>query len=83
MPKYIIFDALTDVTITIQKDDSGLGRHRILVSYKWLAQDGETRERPEVNLFPVLQQNNPQALARITEFYEAVVQAIMERDGLA
>lgn len=83
MPRYIVFDALTDVTITIRKDESGLGRHRILVSYKWLAQDGETREQPELNLFPVLQKNYPEVLAQITAFYEAVCQAVKERDGLA
>ena len=83
MPKVIVFDELTDVTITIQKDPTGQGRHRIMVSYKWLAQDGETRERPEVNVFPILQLNNPQALASIVAFYEAVLQAIKARDGLA
>jgi hypothetical protein len=83
MPKTIVFDELTDVTITIQKDPTGQGRHRIAVAYKWLAQDGETREQPEVNVFPILQRNNPQALALITAFYDAVVQAVKERDGLA
>ncbi len=83
MPKTIVFDEVTNVTITIQKDTTGQGRHRILVKYAWLAQDGETREQPEINIFPVLQQNKPQALAQITAFYDAVCQAIKERDGLA
>lgn len=83
MPKTIIFDEITDVTITIQKGPTGQGRHRILVKYAWLAQDGETRPQPELNIFPVLQQNNPAALAQIVAFYDAVGQAVKERDGLA
>ncbi|MGC8838203.1 MAG: hypothetical protein ACP5UM_07285 [Anaerolineae bacterium] len=83
MPKTIVFDELTDVTITIQKDPTGQGRHRILVKYAWLSQDGEIREQPELNVFPILQQNKPTVLAQIVAFYNAVCQAVKERDGLA
>ncbi len=83
MPRTIIFDKLTNVTIHITKDPSPISNHEITINYSWLAQDGELRPQPSLNIFPWLQKNNPQALALITNFYNAVIQAVKERDGIA
>ena len=83
MPKIIVFDQLTDVRLRIRKDPSGQGQHEVAVCYAWLATNDETRPQPELNIFPWLRLHNPPALAQITAFYDAVVQAVLERDGLA
>ena len=83
MPYVVIFNDLADVSISIEKDPSGLGHHKVLVRYKWRGTNGETREQAELNIFPWLQQNAPEVLAQITDFYDAVVQAVKDRDGLS
>jgi len=83
MPYVVTFNDVTDVTICIAKDPSGLGQHKVLVRYTWQATNGETREQPELNIFPWLQRNAPEVLAQITNFYDAVVQAVKDRDGLS
>ncbi|MGQ9586486.1 MAG: hypothetical protein ACUVXG_13950 [Anaerolineae bacterium] len=83
MPYVVTFNDLTDVSICIEKDPSGLGQHKVRVRYKWRATNGETREQPELNIFPWLQRNDPEALAQITAFYDAVVRAVKDRDGLS
>ena len=83
MPRTIVFDALTNVSITVKKDMTGGEDHQIIVAYSWLATDGEVREQADLNIYPWLLQNNPTALATISSFFDAVVDAVKERDGLA
>jgi len=82
MPRVITFDDVTSVTIQIIPDLSGGQQHQINVTYAWLADNGETRDQPPLDIYPWLKQNNPGALHQIATFYQAVVSAIMERDGL-